>query len=169
MSRPAFALLAACATALLTALPAGAASPPPQSTPTATEIPAEGPALWVIRDADSTVYLFGTVHMLRPDTGWQTPRIMAAFDASTDIWFEVDAAAEDNVPSLAVSYGLSFDRSLSSRLAPDDRRALAAAAGRAGRTPEQFETFRPWLAGMTVGNAPMVAAGYDAASGVEAT
>jgi uncharacterized protein YbaP (TraB family) len=25
----------------------------------------DGPPLWVVRDADSTVYLFGTVHLLR--------------------------------------------------------------------------------------------------------
>jgi hypothetical protein len=33
---------------------------------------AAGPALWVIKDADSTIYLFGTVHVLRPTTGWES-------------------------------------------------------------------------------------------------
>lgn len=160
-------ILAGCAIACLAALPAAAGAS--RAAPPAVEAPAAGPALWVIRDADSTVYLFGTVHMLRPGTVWQTPRVLAAFDASTDIWFEVDAEAEDNLSSLVLAHGLSFDRSLSSRLSPDDRRALAAAVARTGGTPEQFETFRPWLAAMTVSNAPMVAAGYNATSGVEAT
>ena len=31
------------------------------------------PALWVVRDADSTIYLFGTVHLLRPETVWNSP------------------------------------------------------------------------------------------------
>ena len=165
--RSALTCVAGLAAAWLAAFPAGAAGAPPQSAPPAAQVPAAGPALWVIRDADSTVYLFGTVHMLRPDTAWQTPRIMAAFDASTDIWFEVDEAAADNSSSLVVAHGLSSGRSLSNRLSADERRALAEAAGRAGLTPDQVETFRPWLAGLTLGNAPMAAAGYDGAFGVE--
>ena len=158
-------ILACWAIACLAALPAAAASH--QTAPQIVETHAAEPALWVIRDADSTVYLFGTVHMLRPGTVWQTPRVLAAFDASTDIWFEVDAAAEENLSSLAVTHGVSRDRPLLSRLSPDDRRALAAAAGLAGGTPEQFDTLRPWLAAMAVGNAPMIAAGYGVDSGVE--
>lgn len=158
-------ILAGCAIACLAVLPTAAGAS--RAAPQAVETHAAGPALWVIRDADSTVYLFGTVHMLRPETEWQAPRVMAAFDASTDIWFEVDPAAEDNMSSLAITYGVSRDRSLSSRLSPDDRRALAAAAGLAGGTPEQFDTLRPWLAAMALGTAPMIAAGYDVDSGVE--
>ena len=28
------------------------------------------PALWVVKDADTTIYLFGTVHLLPTDTDW---------------------------------------------------------------------------------------------------
>lgn len=165
--RPTLTLLSAFAAAWLAAFPAAAASPPSQSPPPADRTAAGGPALWVIRDADSTVYLFGTVHMLRPGLLWQTPQVMAAFDASTDIWFEVDEAAADSQTSLVIAHGMAFDRSLSNLLSADERRALAAAASRAGLTPDQLGSFRPWLAGLTVGNAPMAAAGYDAAFGVE--
>ena len=34
-----------------------------------------GPALWVVRDADSTLYLFGTVHVLRETDDWRSPVI----------------------------------------------------------------------------------------------
>ena len=30
------------------------------------------PALWAIKDKDSTIYLFGTVHVLKPDTQWRS-------------------------------------------------------------------------------------------------
>ena len=39
------------------------------------------PAMWVVRDKDTTIYLFGTVHVLRPTTGWASPRVNAAFDS----------------------------------------------------------------------------------------
>ena len=34
----------------------------------AASVEGDGPALWVIRDEDSTLYLFGSVHVLRPTT-----------------------------------------------------------------------------------------------------
>ena len=40
------------------------------------------PALWVVRDADTTVYLFGTVHMLPPDLAWFRGPVREAFDRS---------------------------------------------------------------------------------------
>lgn len=145
----------------LIAVPASASSPHPQASTV-------DPALWVIRDADSTVYLFGTVHMLRAATVWETPRVMAALDASTDIWFEVDAAAgAADLPRLVAAHGLSSGRPLSRLLSPEDRRALSGAASRAGLTEEQLDGFRPWLASLIVGNAPMLEAGYDPAFGVE--
>lgn len=145
----------------LLAGPASAARPYPQAS-------TAEPALWVIRDADSTLYLFGTVHLLRPATVWETPRVMAAFDASTDIWFEVDDVAGDADTSMLIaSHGLTSGRPLSRLLSPEDRRALSAAVSRAGLTDGQVDGFRPWLASLIVGNAPLLEAGYDPASGVE--
>lgn len=147
--------------AVLIAVPVAAASPRPQAyTP--------DPTLWVIRDADSTVYLFGAVHMLRATTVWETPKVMAAFDASTDVWFEVDAAAGvADLPRLVAAHGLSSGPPLSRLLSPEDGRALSAAASRAGLTEAQLDDLRPWLASLVVGNAPVLEAGYDPAFGVE--
>lgn len=152
---------AACLLAALIAGPTSAAAPPRQA------VTAE-PALWVIRDADSTLYLFGSVHLLRPATVWETPRILAALEASTDIWFEVDATAgTTNLPLLLAEHGMTASEPLSRRLSPEDRRALSAAAGRAGLTVALLDGFQPWLAGMTVGSAPLIEAGYDQSFGVE--
>ncbi len=43
------------------------------------------PALWVVKDADTTIYLFGTVHLLPNDVDWHFPvldqaRILRLFD-----------------------------------------------------------------------------------------
>ena len=37
------------------------------------------PALWAAHGPNSTVYLFGTIHVLRSDTVWRSPKIAAAF------------------------------------------------------------------------------------------
>lgn len=141
-----------------------------QTTAPATPAPiqGEGPALWVIKDADSTLYLFGSVHVLRPTTGWASPRVEAAFDSASDIWFEIsnpdDQAA---VMPLIQQHGLSPETPLSSRLTPEENVELEAAAQAMGASAAQLQPMKPWLAALSLSVAPLVKAGYDPKSGVE--
>lgn len=142
-----------------TAAPVPAATPQSQGT---------GPALWVIRDADSTIYLFGTVHVLRPTTPWGSAKVDAAFNSADEVWFEItnpdDQAA---VIPLVQQYGLSPDRPLSGLLTPEEFASLDAAAKTIGVTGAQIDPFRPWFAALNLALAPLAKAGYDPASGVE--
>jgi len=127
-----------------------------------------GPALWVVRDADSTLYLFGTVHVLRPTTAWGSARVDAAFDSADQVWFEIsnpdDQAA---IMPLVQQHGISPDRPLSSLLTEVEMTDLNAAATASGMSAAQMDVFRPWLAGLTLSVAPLIKAGYDPKSGVE--
>ena len=33
------------------------------------------PALWEVSDPDTTIYLFGTIHLLPEDLQWRTPKL----------------------------------------------------------------------------------------------
>jgi hypothetical protein len=46
------------------------------------------PALWEIRDADTTIYLFGTFHALDDRTAWFDDKVRAAFNASGELMLE---------------------------------------------------------------------------------
>ncbi len=46
------------------------------------------PALWEIRDADTTIYLFGTFHTLDGRTVWFGDKVREAFDASGELVLE---------------------------------------------------------------------------------
>ncbi len=131
-------------------------------------IQGEGPALWVVKDADSTLYLFGSVHVLRPTTGWASPRVEAAFDSASDIWFEIsnpdDQAA---IMPLIQQHGLSPETPLSSRLTPQENAELDAAAQAMGASAAQLQPMKPWLAALSLSVAPLIKAGYDPKSGVE--
>ena len=146
-----------------------AAAPVPAAV-AATVLPAtgEGPALWVVKDADSTIYLFGTVHVLRPTTAWGSAKVDAAFASASDIWFEIsnpdDQAAM--IP-LVQQYGLSPQTPLSSLLTPAELADLDVAAQTIGVSAAQLDPFRPWMAGLMLSVAPLKKAGYDPASGVE--
>ncbi len=128
----------------------------------------DGPALWVVRDEDSTIYLFGTVHVLKPDTDWCRPEIQAAFDASSELWLEVA-----NVDDMAVAVpliqrlGISQDKSLFDGLTTNDLNRIQLATLDLGLPMEALSPFRPWYAGMTLSMAPLTKAGYDPTSGVE--
>jgi uncharacterized protein YbaP (TraB family) len=142
----------------------------PLASPLASPVAGTGPALWVIKDADSTIYLFGTVHVLRPTTVWESPRVTAAFNSASDIWFEIsnpdDVAA---IMPLIQQYGVAPGQPLSSQLTPDEMTQLDAAAQVLGVSGAQMDIFRPWYAGLTLSLAPLKKAGYDPASGVELT
>ncbi len=141
----------------------------PAVVPVATpQAQGRGPALWVIRDADSTLYLFGTVHVLKPDTAWGSAKVDAALAGASDVWFEIsnpdDQAA---IIPLIQQYGVSPATPLSSLLTPEELADLDRAAQAIGASAAQIDVFRPWFAGLTLSMAPLVKAGYDPSSGVE--
>jgi len=150
--------------AMAEAAPQAAVAQAPDAEPAA----APGPALWIIRDADSTLYLFGTVHVLKPGTVWASPRIDAALAASPDLWFEIsnpeDTAA---IIPLIQRYGISQDQPLSSLLTATEMGQLDAAARAVGSNISQMDPLRPWYAAVALSLAPLTKAGYDPASGVE--
>lgn len=130
----------------------------------------DGPALWVVRDADSTIYLFGTVHVLRPTTAWGSAKVNTAFDSASDIYFEIsnpdDQAA---IIPLVQQYGVSPATPLSSLLTPAELADLNTAAQTIGSSAAQLDPLRPWLAALSLAVAPLVKAGYEPTSGVEIT
>lgn len=130
--------------------------------------PGDGPALWVIRDEDSTLYLFGTVHVLRPTTAWGSARVDAAFDSADQIWLEI-SNPDDQAALLPLiqQYGVSPDRQLSHLVTTGQLTLLDNAARSIGSNAVQMDIFRPWLAALTLSVAPLTRAGYDPQSGVE--
>lgn len=76
----ALAVLFASATATVQAAPA-------PRIPAPTLVRAT-PALWEIRDADTTIYLFGTFHSLDGRTAWFDNKVRQAFDASGELVLE---------------------------------------------------------------------------------
>ena len=158
------------AKALAQAVPAPTAEAP-SATPALRAVPqaqGEGPAMWVVRDADSTIYLFGTVHVLRPTTAWGTARVDAAFDSADEFWMEI-SNPDDQAALMPIiqQHGLDPANPLSSRLTAEEFAKFDEAAKTLGASGAQLDVFRPWLAALQLSVAPLVKAGYDPQSGVE--
>ena len=147
--------------------PSVLAQTPPVEPVAVTAAPAgSGPRLWVVRDADSTIYLFGTVHVLKPETPWGRARVDQAFASADEYWFEIaDLTNQDGVMPLIQAKGVSPDRPLSSLLNAEELADLDAAARTVGATAAQLDPLRPWLASLQLALASIQKAGYVAANG----
>lgn len=126
------------------------------------------PAIWAVRDRDSTVFLFGTIHVMKPGTEWRSRRFDDAFKGADQLILEVDNP-EDQAAVLPLirEHGLSPDRPLSVLLSAEDLARLDAAAQSLGLRAAQLDPMRPWLASLSLAAAPLRRAGYDPASGID--
>jgi hypothetical protein len=125
------------------------------------------PALWVVRDADTTIYLFGTVHALKPGLGWFDEAVKAAFDRSDSLELEVVLPPQAEMEALVREMGAS-DAPLSGTLPPETAAKLHDALARMGEAPDALDGSEPWLAAIQLENMPAHATGYDARDGAEA-
>lgn len=126
------------------------------------------PAIWAVRDRDSTVFLFGTIHVMKPGTNWRSPRFEEAFKGADQLILEVENP-EDQAAVLPLirEHGLSPDRPLSLLLSAEDLTRLDGAAKSVGLSAAQLDPMRPWLASLSLAAAPLRRAGYDPASGID--
>lgn len=126
------------------------------------------PALWKIQDADSTIYLFGTIHVLKPSTVWRSPRIDKALKDSGDLTLEIVGADDPAVMQpLVMKYGLDPNQPLSGKIDAAAFQKASALAQAGGVSPQLLNAMRPWLAAVQLSLIPVIKAGYDPKSGVE--
>lgn len=150
------------ALALFAALPACAQQAPPRAANDAD------PALWVVKDADTTVYLFGTVHVLKPGLTWFDEAVRTAFDKSDQVVLELVMPDPAAMQALVAAKGLTTDGpTLTEQLPADKRAAYAKAVTGLGLPANAFDRMRPWLAATNLSLLPLMKAGYDPANGPE--
>lgn len=127
------------------------------------------PALWVAKDADTTIYLFGTVHLLPHDTDWRFPALQQALDDSQALYIELTDDNPMHMSALVLRYGMDPGHPLSQQLTGAEERQLEDAAKTAGVPggSATLQMMRPWLAALTLSVAPLVKAGLDPQQGVD--
>jgi uncharacterized protein YbaP (TraB family) len=143
--------------------PAQTAAKPVESTVVAN------PAIWRVKGAHGTVYLFGSIHVMKPNVDWETAKVKAAFAASDVVYEEVanldDAAAAQ---PLALEFGTDLAHPLSTKISKDDVALLDAAAKSMGLPGEaMLEPMQPWLVSASLEVVPMMKGGFDPASGID--
>jgi uncharacterized protein YbaP (TraB family) len=128
------------------------------------------PALWKISDADTTIYLFGTIHLLPKGLRWFAGPIETAFNSSQEFVSEIGETDPARVQAVMVEKAfLPPDKSLRGLLSPSEKAELEKALSGNKLAPDSLDRFEPWYAGVYLSTVPLLDAGYSAANGVEAT
>lgn len=108
------------------------------------------PAMWLVGDRDSQIYLFGSLHALEPGRAWRTPAYDAAFARADAVWFETDISevSPGQVDALLARYGVDRERRLSQKLTASEVRALGPLLARTRMTVADIDYLRPWAAAL---------------------
>ena len=122
-----------------------AAAPAPALAQTAR--PDADPAVWVVKDEDTTIYLFGTFHLLDGKSDWFNDEVKSAFDASQEVVLEAiisdDPAA---MHPLIVKYAVDpAGKPLSSKIPADLKAKLDRQLTGLGIPPAELEPMEPWF------------------------
>ncbi len=135
---------------------------------TAAAAPAAHPALWKIADADTTIYLFGTIHLLPQGVDWYTGPIAAAFGSSGDLVTEIPEYGDTETTSAVVRYGILPEKqTLRGLMSKKERTRYEAALRGMGLPPQQFDRYQPWYAAVALATLPLQRSGFDMSNGVE--
>jgi uncharacterized protein len=126
------------------------------------------PAIWVVKDKDTTIYLFGTVHVLKPNMMWFDEAVKTAFDKSNQLVIEL---VEPPAAEMQALFGkLAVDpngKKLRSKLNAADLEKYETAMKKLGLPAEQLDMLEPWAVAVTMQVVSLSKDGFDPTSGAE--
>jgi uncharacterized protein YbaP (TraB family) len=129
------------------------------------------PALWKLSDADTTIYLFGTIHLLPEQYQWRTSKFNDAVEASQQLIVEtiVDPEHPQDFAVAFAQLGLSPTPlpPILDRVSPDKRAALVAALAKIHQTPAQLGRVKTWAVGFQLLSLQFAQLGVEGKEGPE--
>jgi uncharacterized protein len=127
-------------------------------------------AVWAIQGAQNTVYLAGSVHLLKPDQSSLPPVFEKAYTDSEALVMELDL--DDFDPLSAQAWMLEngtfkTDTTLRESLGETRYKRVSAEATRLGLPLEALQNFEPWAIALTLVQLQYMKLGFDPEAGVE--
>ena len=140
-----------------------------QTAPAPAAVVQAHPALWKVADADTTIYLFGTIHLLPKGIEWYNGPLAKAFAEAQELVTEIPEVSQPDQQSVVLKRAmLPKGQALRSLLSPRERVKYDATMKQFGLPVTAFDRFKPWYAAVVLATMPLQMKGYDLSSGVEA-
>lgn len=117
------------------------------------------PALWLLEDPDTKIYMFGTVHMLPPGFKWRSPALDKAAADADELVVETTGAMEKEGSALARAFDLMMldePRPILKRVPKANRRQLKKAIAAAHVPIDAYDSIQTWAAAMVIGVAQVL-------------
>ncbi len=127
------------------------------------------PALWKIADEDTTIYLFGTIHLLPKGLEWRTPALDRAVAQSDALVLETALGTDlartgRKLVEMGVSPGLP---PLLERVPEEKRPALQTLIESASISTRTLDRMETWAAAMSLFASSFRGMGFEAEAGAE--
>jgi len=120
------------------------------AVPAQARAPESGrPALWLVSDADTTIYLFGTIHLLPQNFQWRTAKFNEAVSGSQQLMVETIVDDKDPTKLMSAMASLGFAKGLPplrERVPAAERANLDAAIKKSGMPPQALDQMKTWAA-----------------------
>eukprot|EP01012_Entosiphon_sulcatum_P049006 TRINITY_DN67596_c0_g1_i1.p1 TRINITY_DN67596_c0_g1~~TRINITY_DN67596_c0_g1_i1.p1 ORF type:complete len:292 (+),score=40.42 TRINITY_DN67596_c0_g1_i1:2232-3107(+) len=133
---------------------------------TAHPVRAQSPALWVVKDADTTIYLLGSVHAMDDGADWLTGDLEKAYRASSEVVLEAVIGDRKLAEKTGLQYAHS-NRRLRSDLPRSLVRKLEEALVRAGQEKSALDDYDPWYANIMMSFLALSGSGLQGVTAVE--
>jgi uncharacterized protein YbaP (TraB family) len=149
------------------AQPAPQAQPQPAAPATVTRI--ARPALWRVTQGETTIYLFGTIHLLPENLHWRTPAIDRAVTEADELVTEVAPSELTAGAAQAIQQmGFASDAPPILERVPEEKRArLREMIAGSGLPMSLFDRMKTWTAAMTLAAVSLQQMGFEGERGVE--
>jgi uncharacterized protein len=126
--------------------------------------------LWAVKGDHNTVYLLGSVHVLKAANSDLPPEALRAYTSARALVMEInlnDVSANKLFSSMLDLETLPTGMTLAGALGPDAYNRFAAHANPVGLDPEFLSHFQPWFAVQMLNKLEMAKLGFDLNAGVD--
>ena len=127
-------------------------------------------SLWELHGKHNTVFLLGSIHVLRPGDYPLSPAVMQAYASSKSLLMEINLAdmdLEQLQAEMLASAMLPEGKSLPGVLGPKRYSRAESLARDVGVELAMFDQFAPWFAAEAISQLQLLQLGFQPTSGVE--
>lgn len=130
------------------------------------------PALWKVENGQSTLYLLGTFHLMKPGVHWYGGAIASGFESADTLVLELNQQEMNpaTIQAIIAEQGVyPPPDNLGNHLDAETYAKLIEIGGRIGLNGQMLNPFKPWYASLVVSVSYFQSLGYLPQYGADAT